>query len=115
MHDYKLTPKCLNGEIAIAVSNTGYVIPCCLCDRKSNLHDRKYQELLAVSKISEHSSIEQIINSDVWKSFQKDLENDQGFSVCYIHCKMDLNGTPVKRRKEITIHHEEGTPAISYY
>lgn len=81
-----LNPKCLNGEIAYAVNNRGHLLPCCRCDNPNTLKDPFFQKLLKVSKISEVSNIDQILNSKEWKKFETRLRKNIGPEVCHRTC-----------------------------
>ena len=47
----KLIPKCFNGTLQAAITNRGYLIPCCYCDTKTNLDSPEMKKLEKVSKI----------------------------------------------------------------
>ena len=73
MADIIMKPKCMNGTIQAAVTNRGHLIPCCYCDTINSYRDPKFKKLLAVSKVSEHESIEDIIMQDEWLEFEENL------------------------------------------
>jgi len=91
----KLDPKCLKGEIGHAVTNRGELIPCCRCDEPETLNDSEFQKLLAVSRITDHDSIKDILKTKQWKRFYKNLQNHMGPAACYKTCQTD------KAEKEI--------------
>jgi len=83
----KLDPMCLKGEIGYAVTNRGELIPCCRCDEPKTINDYEFQKLLAVSKISEHDSVDDILKTKQWKRFFKNLQNNKGPMACWRTCK----------------------------
>ena len=87
----KLDPKCLKGEIAVALTNRGELIPCCYCDDSPTLRDKKFKKLLEVSKISKVDDIMEIFLTKEWIDFAKDLENNIGPAACINTCKVRNN------------------------
>jgi hypothetical protein len=87
----KLKPKCISGEIQVAMTNRGELIPCCYLDTIYSLNTPEIKKLLKVSKLDDVEKIEEIIFSDEWIEFKKNLENDKGppgcFHVCGTHHK----------------------------
>mgnify|MGYP003682563321 FL=1 len=90
-------PKCLTGEIQTAFNNRGYLLPCCYCDHKEHLETSQFKKLLKASKVSEVDSIEEIIFSDEWREFEKNLRTEKNIpKVCIEHCK-DRGDDNIKR------------------
>jgi len=89
----KLTPKCFNGKLGAAVTNKGYLIPCCYCDTRSNLSSPEMKKLEKVSKIDSVDSIEEIFLTNEWQEFASNLENDKGPPSCWRHCGDTKNKT----------------------
>ena len=73
-----LRPKCLTGEQSYAYTNRGHLIPCCYCDTINSYKDPNFKKLLAVSKVSEHESIEDIIMQNEWLEFEENLIEPTG-------------------------------------
>ena len=82
-----------------AVTNRGHLVPCCFIDQQEELDDPIMKKMLKVSKISEHNSVEDILLSDEWKEFARNLAErnmDKIMPVCILHCN---KGRGVKTRK----------------
>jgi len=89
----KLTPKCFNGKLGAAVTNKGYLIPCCYCDTRSNLSSPEMKKLEKVSKIDNVNSIEEILLTNEWQEFASNLENNIGPPACWHVCGDTKNET----------------------
>ncbi len=82
----ELDPKCFKDDMSFAVTNRGHLIPCCQCDDLMTMNDPEFQKLLAVSKISEHESIDAILRQKEWTQFFEDLKNHKGPDACRRIC-----------------------------
>ena len=86
--DQELDPKCLDDrQPAFGMTNRGELIPCCWMDNKTNRYDKDYQKLLKVSKISDYDSIDELLLTDEWIQFAKNIANGKGFVWCHHVCK----------------------------
>ena len=86
--EQELDPKCLdNRQENFGLTNRGELIPCCWLDTPLNRHDKDYQKLLAVSKIEDYDSIHEILLTDEWVEFSKNISNGIGFGICHLTCK----------------------------
>lgn len=94
----KLDPRCFKG-FAMAVTNQGYLIPCCYCDNPKTMNDPEFKKLLAVSKISDHDNIESIVFSEEWKRFEKNLRQHQGPDACIRSCRVRKDKNDVVRKE----------------
>jgi hypothetical protein len=83
----ELDPQCFKGTIAFAVTNRGHLIPCCRCDDPPTVRDPEFQKLLAVSKISDYNSIEEILATKEWLEFEENLRNHKGPDACIKTCR----------------------------
>lgn len=83
----ELDPLCLKGAISLAVTNQGYLVPCCRCDDPRTMNDPEFQKLLAVSKISDYENIEQIMYTEEWSKFKSELEQHRGPAACWFVCR----------------------------
>ncbi len=89
----ELEPRCMlqgnERRQQAAVTNRGHLIPCCWIDQKEELKHPTMQKMLAVSKINEVESIDQILLSEPWQKFAKDLA-ERNFKeimpTCVTHC-----------------------------
>jgi len=106
--EIEMQPKCMverNEEKSIntqqaAVTNRGHLIPCCWLDEHQTLNHPIMIELLKVSKISEHNSIEDILKTNEWANFAKNLaENnmDKVLPSCIHHCRKRDNKDKIKK------------------
>lgn len=84
----KLDPKCLNNkQAAFAMTNQGELIPCCWLDTQEQRDEEDYQEFLKSSRIDDYDTIEEILLTDAWMEFYKNLKNGIGFKKCHKICK----------------------------
>ena len=105
-------PKCMlqgnDRRQQVAVTNRGHLIPCCWIDQTDELEHPTMQKMLAVSKISEVESIDEILLSEPWQKFAKDLaENNfkEIMPVCVTHC---LKRTDDKDKLKDEVYHFKG-------
>lgn len=97
-----LRPKCLTGEQSYAYTNRGHLIPCCYCDTINSYKDPNFKKLLAVSKVSEHESIEDIIMQNEWLEFEENLREqnlDKVLRTCIKTCQVREDKEDVVRRE----------------
>lgn len=84
----ELDPKCLdNRQPSFGMTNRGELIPCCWVDNQQNRYDKDYQKLLSVSKLEDYNTIDEILFTNEWINFTKNLSNGIGFLGCYITCR----------------------------
>ena len=93
---YKLEPRCMppkekNSERRqqIAVTNRGQLVPCCWMDQKVVLQHPDMQKMLKVSNVADYDTIEEILLTDEWQEFAKNLEErniEKIMPVCITHC-----------------------------
>jgi len=97
---HELDPKCLDDrQPSFGLTNRGELIPCCWMDNQVNRHDEDYQKLLAVSKIEDYDSIDEILFTDEWIQFSKNISNGIGFISCHHVCKK--RETPQHKRESL--------------
>ena len=91
-----LEPRCMPAKGSIekrmqaAMTNRGELIPCCWMDQASALEHPVMKQMLKVSKISEHNSIEDILLTKEWQEFARNLAEKNLKKViptCITHCK----------------------------
>ena len=91
-----LEPRCMPAHGSIekrmqaAITNRGELIPCCWMDQSSALEHPVMKEMLKVSKISDHNSIEDILLTKEWQEFARNLAEknlDKVVPTCITHCK----------------------------
>ena len=99
----QLDPQCFNGKMSFAVTNRGHLIPCCRCDDPRTMGDTKFQELLAVSKISDNNTIENILETDEWKLFYINLTQHQGPDACKNTCNKNKDKDKIQEIKLIDL------------
>ena len=101
----ELDPKCLDDrQPSFGLTNRGELIPCCWMDNQVNRLDEDYQKLLAVSKIEDYDSIDEILFTDEWIKFSKNITKGIGFMSCHNICKK--RETPQHKRENW--HHDDG-------
>lgn len=100
----RLAPKCFD-DMRMAITNYGYLIPCCYCDDKSTMENKNFKKLLAVSNINDYEKIEDILKTKQWKMFYKNLKRNIGPTCCIKTCA-------VKSRKRDEIHIDTETKEI---
>ena len=70
-------PKCLGGKgykaRSIAVSSTGFVLPCCWLDS----HKDEVKELFDDSLKLNSNTVDEVINSDIWKKFNEKIKSEK--------------------------------------
>ena len=108
MSDIRLNPQCFNIGFPMAVTNTGYLLPCCYCDDPYTLKNLEFQKLMAVSKISEHDTLDEIVCTSEWKDFEENLRNHKGPPACVSTCRVREDKNNIVR-KDTWIDPENGT------
>lgn len=108
----ELEPRCMiegnERKQQAAVTNRGHLIPCCWCDQTDELEHPTMKKMLAVSKINEVESIDQILLSEPWQKFAKDLAErnyKEIMPVCVTHC---LKRTGGKDKLKDEVYHFKG-------
>lgn len=95
--EIKLDPQCFKG-FPMAITNQGYLIPCCYCDHPTTMKDPEFQKLLAVSNINDYENLEDIINTKEWTDFEKNLKNHKGPRACIQTCQIRENKDDIIRK-----------------
>ena len=98
-----LDPQCFNGKMSFAVTNRGHLIPCCRCDDPRTTEDAKFQQLLAVSKISDHNTIGDILKTSEWQHFYLNLTKHKGPPACYHTCSKNKPEDDIQEVKLIDL------------
>ena len=90
----KLFPRCIEGKNAshlgtkdVALSATGYFVPCCWCDNKNLFRD--FSAILKEKfHISNIDSPDDVFKSEEWKKLMYTIENDGANApkVCQLKC-----------------------------
>jgi len=93
---YDIVPKCLNTKQPMfAVTKFGELIPCCWLDTSTNREDPSYKKLLAVSKLSDYESIDELILTEEWLEFNDYIRDGKSpFYGCLRNCK---KGVQIKK------------------
>ena len=89
-------PKCLGGKgykarsIAIAVSATGFVLPCCWLNQTYDVNKHEKVRPLFDDKlhIDNNDTIDDIIYSEPWQTFMRDLieKPEKSAPICFRKC-----------------------------
>jgi len=88
-----IKPKCLEEYGFLGWSATGYLLPCCWMDHENmSLIPELVQEKFKLSNVK---TIEDIVESEEWKSFFDKIQNDQenAPSVCHHYCGLCMEST----------------------
>ena len=87
--EWKLIPKCLSGNRSPAYVNTGHISPCCWVDG-DNVQSQDYYKALFTEKmkLDNNEEVEDIILSDEWNTFFKNLTNkpEEAHDICWKYC-----------------------------
>lgn len=102
-----LDPLCFKGEIAMAVTNRGELIPCCRCDNPWNSADPNFKKLLSVSKVSKDNKVDDILKKPEWKEFRKNLKKNIGPPSCVTTCRKEKPEKDIQILKKINTENEE--------
>tara|TARA_B100000085_G_C18547489_1_gene514506 strand:+ start:390 stop:731 length:342 start_codon:yes stop_codon:yes gene_type:complete len=98
----KLKPACFEG-FPLAITNQGVLLPCCYCDDPHTTTDKEFKKLMAVSKLDDYDSIEQILATKQWKRFYKNLRRHVGPPACMTICSIKKGkGKGVRRDEHVT-------------
>ena len=97
----KLKPACFE-EFPLAITNQGVLLPCCYCDDPHTTTDREFKKLMAVSKLDDYDSIEQILATKQWKRFYKNLTRNVGPPACMTVCSVKEKGKGIRRLEHVT-------------
>tara|TARA_B100000925_G_scaffold276455_1_gene243618 strand:+ start:613 stop:951 length:339 start_codon:yes stop_codon:yes gene_type:complete len=96
----RLNPACFNG-FPFAVTNEGYLLPCCYCDDPPTTNDPEFQKLMAVSKLDDNESIKEILAKKEWARFYKNLKRHVGPPACMQVCSIKEKGKGVRRDEHV--------------
>ena len=103
--DTKIEPMCIKGNMNLAITNRGEVIPCCRCDTNENMSDPEFRKMIDRSRIADHGSIDDIIESDVWKQFYDQLKENRGPKACWDTCRTNK---PESDKQEMVFADKDG-------
>jgi len=81
----ELDPKCFKG-FPMAITNDGYLLPCCYCDDPVTRSESDFKKLMAVSKIEDYEDLSEIVLTEEWCDFEKNLRKNIGPRACYEAC-----------------------------
>ena len=94
--DFELEPRCMPPQDKdserrqqVAVTNRGQLVPCCWMDQREVLRHPDMQKMLEVSNVADYDTIDEILLTDEWQEFAKNLEQrnlEKIMPVCIIHC-----------------------------
>ena len=83
----KIKPMCFNGDMNLAVTNRGQVLPCCHCDTERMMKDPEFKKLAENSYLKDHDHVNDILSNDHWQAFYESLENNRGPFACWDTCR----------------------------
>jgi|TARA_B110000444_G_scaffold182342_1_gene171219 hypothetical protein len=85
--DVKIKAMCFNGDMNLAVTNRGQVLPCCHCDTETMMNDPDFKKLAENSYLKDYDHVNDILSNDHWQAFHKSLENNRGPFACWDTCR----------------------------
>jgi|11_taG_2_1085331.scaffolds.fasta_scaffold00009_89 hypothetical protein len=104
-----LDPMCFKG-FPFAVTNQNILLPCCYLDTLGNMQHESMQDLIAVSNIDDYETIDEILLTEPWQKFYKDLKNNYGPPACHHTCsrksgpvRQDVHIDPKDKSKKKTV------------
>ncbi len=103
--DTRIEPMCVKGNMNLAITNRGELIPCCKCDTRENMENPEFRKMIDRSRIADYDSIEDIIESDVWKQFYDQLKQNRGPKACWDACRTNK---PDSDKQEMVYADESG-------
>jgi hypothetical protein len=83
----KIKPMCFNGNMNLAVTNRGQVLPCCHCDTERMMKDPEFKKLAENSYLKDYDHVNDILSNDHWQAFYESLENNRGPFACWDTCR----------------------------
>jgi|TARA_B110000495_G_scaffold52155_1_gene43685 hypothetical protein len=83
----KIKPMCFNGNMNLAVTNRGQVLPCCHCDTERMMKDPEFKKLAENSYLKDYDHVNDILSNDHWQAFYESLENNRGPIACWDTCR----------------------------
>ena len=89
----KLKPKCFDRNTPLAITNQGYVIPCCYCDAPRTMNDPEFKKLLMVSNINFYDDLNDIFLNKEWIKFYENLKQHKGPPACMSTCGIEEGRT----------------------
>ena len=94
--DFELEPRCMPPQDKdserrqqVAVTNRGQLVPCCWMDQREVLRHPDMQKMLEVSNVADYDTIDEILLTDEWQEFAKNLDErnlEKIMPVCIMHC-----------------------------
>jgi hypothetical protein len=78
---------CFNGDMNLAVTNRGQVLPCCHCDTERMMKDPEFKKLAENSYLKDYDHVNDILSNDHWQAFYESLENNRGPFACWDTCR----------------------------
>lgn len=94
----KFTPQCLSNNESYAIDNRNTLLPCCYVDNFGHPKNKLLENLIKVSNIDDHDSIEDIIKQKEWQDFYRILVEAKKTNnlkklpeACKVSCVNDRN------------------------
>jgi len=94
-----IKPMCIRGNMNLAVTNRGQLLPCCKCDTHRMMKDPEFKKLVDNSYLTDYNSVNDILNNDYYKAFQESLERNRCPFACWDLCRTNKE----KGRQEMTV------------
>ena len=65
----EFNPQCISGQETFAISNRDVLLPCCYVDNAGEVEGQALKDLIMVSTIDDHDSIDDIVIQKEWVAF----------------------------------------------
>jgi len=96
--NYNLTsevvPRCLNETTPKYYAAGGHILPCCWLDS----HKDEVKELFDDSLKLNKNTVDEVINSDIWKEFNSKIKTDP-YTICRKRCGINHNQQDAKMKR----------------
>ena len=95
-YDYtsKVKPRCLNKTTLKYYATTGHILLCCWLDS----HKDEVKELFDDSLKLNKNTVDEVINSDIWKKFNEKIKSDP-YEICRKRCGINHDQQDAKMKR----------------
>ena len=87
----EVVPRCLNKTTPMYYAAGGHILPCCWLDSHKDEVKELYDPTLTLTK----NSIQDIVNSDIWKKFNHKIKSNP-YEICRKRCGINYNEQDAK-------------------
>ena len=90
----EVVPRCLNKTTPMYYAAGGHILPCCWLDSHKDEVKELYDPTLTLTK----NSIQDIVNSDIWKKFNHKIKSNP-YEICRKRCGINYNEQDAKMKR----------------